>query len=70
MFKRKRTYRPIHVIDNIGHPGHEMVSVGDFRPRDVPLATHRQYDLTLKDSAGAEYAATKATRSLWARIWG
>ncbi len=64
MFKRKRTYRPIHVIDNIGHPGHEAVSVGDLRPRSIPLAVHRVYDVTVRDVSGNEYAATKAPR--WA----
>ncbi len=61
MFKRRRRNKPLLMIENIGR---HVVAVGDARPRAVPLATHRQYDLTVFKESGDEHAATKRL-SVW-----
>jgi hypothetical protein len=58
MFKRR--CKAILMIDNIGRHG---VALSDARPKDVPLATHREYDLTVFNESG-EHAATKRL-SVW-----
>lgn len=66
---RKKRNDPVMMITLLGSRG---VVVGDSRPRDVPLATNKQYDVTLSnvrwDGGMDELAATRRPLGLLSRL--
>lgn len=66
MFKRRRRNRPILMIDNIGRHG---VALSDARPLDVPLAVHREYDLTVYGEGGEAAATKRLSLYQWLRAY-